>query len=1090
MAEIRYCVYKKHSVTLPAEIITKVILTQNQKNMKTGILLSVASLFITIVAMASPITETEAQQKASDFMSDRKSNGKILQSKAIIADTPKFITAESCDAFYVFNNETSGGYVIVSADDRMPAVLGYSYTGTFKSDEIPENMRAWLNGYVEEYEFMLEHDDATAVSTTSVTGEKIYPLLTTKWNQSYPYNAKCPTIDGSHAPTGCVATAMAQIMYYHQWPKQTTKTIPSYTTYTNKIIVPSIGVTAIDWDNMFLTYSDDRYSDGSNVMYSAEQVEAISTLFNLCGTSIEMDYEAGGSGASTIAAKEALVNYFGYESSSISYKQRSSYSLSNWNQIIYDEIKENRPVMYSGNDQFGGHAFIIDGYDKDDYFHVNWGWSGNDDNYFLLNSLNGYNNSQSAIIGICSPESIEHRYPYAVYENNTLTFYYDNKREEKQETIYANIFTSYNIEQHKYLPDWYSNTPYITSINFDSSFYEFKKLSSTEKWFMDMTELVSIQGLEYIDTKPVMSMSRMFYNCRSLTNLNLSTFDTQNVMDMSEMFYGCTNLTSLNLNDFDTKNVTDMSFMFDGCSNLRTLDLSSFNTQNVTDMSFMFFEDTSLETLDVSNFNTKNVTNMRGMFRTCSKLTNLDLKNFNAQNATNIRGMFFDCSSLTSLNLSNFDTRNVTDMSSLFYECNKLTSLNLSGFNTQNVEKMPNMFYGCNSLTSLDLSSFDTKKVTDMRKMFYKCSALTKVDLSSFNTQNVQYMEYMFSDCSSLTSLDVSKFDTRNVRTMKSMFYECSSLTNLDLSSFNTQKVINMSHMFSYCSGLISLDISSFDTQDVYYMNSMFSGCSGLTSLDVSNFNTQNVENMSYIFFNCSSLTSLDVSKFDTKNVKDMSGMFESCSSLTSLDVSKFDTKNVENMSYMFYYCTNLASLEVSSFNTQNVTDMILMFFYCSSLTSLDVSKFNTQNVTNMSGMFRNCSNLSSLDLRNFNTGKANDMKYMFTSNYRLKTIYVGDNWTTSNVTESTGMFLYCYDIIGQDGTKYNSDYTDVTKAHYGTGGYLTYRDPSAINSVKGNMSGSLTRKYYSIDGKRLSQPQKGLNILRMGDGTTKKIMR
>ena len=873
--------------------------------MKTKILLSVASLFMTIVATASPITETEAQQKATDFMSDKKGNGKILQSKAIITDTPKFTTAESCDAFYVFNNETGGGYIIVSADDRMPAVLGYSYTGTFKSDEIPENMRSWLNGYVEQYEYMLEHDDVTAVSTTSVTGEKIYPLLTTKWWQNYPYNISCPRIDGSSTPTGCVATAMAQIMYYHQWPKQTIQTIPGYTTSTNQITVPSIGITSIDYDNMLYEYGNEKR------IFHTTQEDAIANLMRLCGASVKMDYGVEESAASNSAAREAFVSYFGYNESSISSVNRSSYQQSTWTQLIYDEIKNRRPVLYSGKSSQGsGHAFIIDGYDDNDYFHVNWGWGGDKDDYFLLSSLNDYNFNQSAIIGIEPPNGmIEHKYAYATYKDNTLTFHYDNKREERQETIYTSFLPVYDKENRMYLMDWYEYAPYITSVVFDDSFSDFKQLMNTENWFWNMENLTNIQGLENIDTKQVTSMRGMFYNCKKLTSLNLSGLKTSNTKNMEKMFWGCENITDLDLSGFETNNVTNMSGMFEGCHKLTTIDVNSFNTENVINMEYMF--------------------------------------------------------------------------------------------------------YGCNSLTNLNLSGFNTRNVTDMSWMFLNCSSLTTLDVSNFNTQNVANMSLMFS--------------------------RCSSLKKLDLSSFTTIKESEMGHFFSYCENLETLNISNIDISEA--------------------------TNLSYMFYNCKKLKNIDLGGFDTRSVTDMSRMFSGCESLEMLNVENFETGRVESMREMFALCENLNVLDVRNFDTQNVTDMSYMFYGCKNLTNLDLNGFNTQKVTDMSSMFSWCSN--------------------------TKTIFVGDKWNTNKLKNSSGMFAGCFRLIGQDGTKYNSNNAkDATMAHYGIGGYLTYGSSSAVNVVKDNMSGSLTKKYYSIDGKRLSQPQKGLNIIKMSDGTTRKVVR
>ena len=268
-------------------------------------------------------------------------------------------------------------------------------------------------------------------------------------------------------------------------------------------------------------------------------------------------------------------------------------------------------------------------------------------------------------------------------------------------------------------------------------------------------------------------------------------FNTANVTDMGGMFFECNSLTSLNLSNFNTENVTDMYNMFDGCSSLTSIDLSNFNTENVTDMHYMFFNCSRLTSLDLYNFNTENVTDMKGLFYGCSGLTSLDISNFNTENVTDMSYMFSNCSRLTSLDLSSFNTENVTNMRVMFHGCSGLTSLDVSNFNTENVTNMSSLFGSCNSLTNLDLSNFNTSNVTNMFGMFESCYSLTSLDLSSFNTSNVTYMGLMFSDCS-LTSLDLSSFYTTSVDDMQAMFLNCRHLTNLNLAHFD------MSHLTSH----------------------------------------------------------------------------------------------------------------------------------------------------------------------------------------------------------------------------------------------------------------------------------------------------
>ncbi|OYP59422.1 hypothetical protein CIK99_02260 [Prevotella sp. P5-92] len=347
-----------------------------------------------------------------------------------------------------------------------------------------------------------------------------------------------------------------------------------------------------------------------------------------------------------------------------------------------------------------------------------------------------------------------------------------------------------------------------------------------------------------------------------------------------------------------------------------------------------------------------------------------------------------------------------------FYSCSKLTSIkNIENLNTEEVTNMMNMFRACKKLKSLDLSNFNTANVTNMGVMFYDCQSLESLILSSFNTANVTTMSNMFDGCKKLTSLKLSNFNTANVTDMGSMFGDCSSLTSIILSSFNTANVTDMSFMFYGCSSLTSLKLSNFNTANVTDMGSMFSSCSGLSSLALSNFDTSNVKNMTRMFNGCSGLKSLDLSSFKTANVTYMSYMFNGCSRLTSLDLSNFNTSNVTIMSYMFYNCSRLKSLNLSSFDTSNVTDMIYMFKDCKKLKSLDLSSFNTANVTNMSYMFNGCSGLT--------------------------TIYVSDDFTTSDGTSGSFMFKDCTNLVGA--APYNSGKTKQSMANYRSGYFKTY---------------------------------------------------
>ena len=316
--------------------------------------------------------------------------------------------------------------------------------------------------------------------------------------------------------------------------------------------------------------------------------------------------------------------------------------------------------------------------------------------------------------------------PYAVLsENNTvLTFYYDEKKNERNGMGVGPFELVYVDGQPTANSDWFSQREKITEVVFDESFANVTTLTSTALWFYKCEKLTKISGIHYLYTANVTDMNHMFGGCRLLVDLDLSNFNTANVKNLDGMFSEA-GFTDLDLRSFDTSNVTDMYGLFWGTTGLKNVDLSSFNTSSVT--------------------------TMRGMFNYCWNLTNIDLSNFDTSNATDIAVMFNECSGLTSLDLSNFKTDNVEEMTYMFRGCSHLTNVDLSSFNTGNVTYMINMFEGCTSLTTLDLSSFNTAKLKYVSQMFKGCSALNTIYVGSeWTTNNIETSNEMFSGCTNL----------------------------------------------------------------------------------------------------------------------------------------------------------------------------------------------------------------------------------------------------------------------------------------------------------------------------------------------------
>jgi hypothetical protein len=356
-------------------------------------------LLVSIVAMGGPVTPDEARQKITKFMNPRRANAISESSLKLVATSHYQVQKETMAAsYYVFNVGEGQGFVIAGADDRVPAVLGYSSNGKFDPQNMPENMKAWLESYDDQMAYLNEHPEAAAPRKT-VSGASISPLLQSEWNQGNPYNLLCPEDGGQHSVTGCVATAMAQVMYYHKWPQG--------------------DVASPGWDLPATTFKWDLMKDEYDVSDTGESADAVAELMYYCGAAVDMSYGVWESAASVYATD--MIKHFGYSTAAKTVHRRS-YSTEEWEGLIYNELKNARPVLYSGysgkteGSYSGGHEFVVDGYDDKGLFHVNWGWSGQSDGYFALSILNPYDKGtgggssengfsiiQEAIIGLQPP---------------------------------------------------------------------------------------------------------------------------------------------------------------------------------------------------------------------------------------------------------------------------------------------------------------------------------------------------------------------------------------------------------------------------------------------------------------------------------------------------------------------------------------------------------------------------------------------------------------------------------------------------------------------------------------------------------------
>ena len=386
-------------------------------------ILFILCCFFSGLLLADNVTVEQAQSLAANFFRASTQTRSASPQLQLVWDgeDPSTRTSATEPAFYVFNRTDSKGFIIVAGDDVAMPVLGYSFENSFKTENMPANLKNWLLGLKDQInEARNNHFTASATTeqawknASDVVGDIEVELETAKWNQDAPYNDKCPMLSGERTVTGCVATAIAIIMKYHEWPDCGEGTLESYTYKaangsTQTVPSHTLGH-AYNWNNMPLVYDKST---------SAESEQEVATLMYDCGVMSKATYNVastGGTGATTQNAITGMINHMKYDKGArILY--RSWYSDSEWHKMVKEELEAHRPVLYGGsNKRNEGHQFVLNGYTSNNYFSVNWGWGGYSNGYYLLSGLNpndqgiggntgGFTVGQDAVFGLKKAES-------------------------------------------------------------------------------------------------------------------------------------------------------------------------------------------------------------------------------------------------------------------------------------------------------------------------------------------------------------------------------------------------------------------------------------------------------------------------------------------------------------------------------------------------------------------------------------------------------------------------------------------------------------------------------------------------------------
>ena len=360
---------------------------------------------------ARPRTVQEAKNVAVSYYSGLQQlrSAQPVDFELVYTGPSTGLRSSSDPYYYVFNASGSKGFVMVSGDDRVLPILGYSTTSSFNPENLPSNLLGWLEGYEKQIDYILSLPEEVQPVTAPQTraddnfADHIDPMIKTEWDQIAPYNDLCPMDGNVRSLTGCMATALSQVMYYYKWPEKGQGAITYHADQLDQDISVNFEDYTFDWENM-----TEKYNSESTPL----QNTAVARLMYAIGAAVKMDYSSTISIANLDNAVNAFIQYMGYDEN-IHFIRRDFYPTSDWVSLIKKELNSKRPICYRGDSFDGAHIFICDGYDKEDLFHINWGWGGIADGYFQLDILNpyfqydagigGFSYGQMMIVGIQKP---------------------------------------------------------------------------------------------------------------------------------------------------------------------------------------------------------------------------------------------------------------------------------------------------------------------------------------------------------------------------------------------------------------------------------------------------------------------------------------------------------------------------------------------------------------------------------------------------------------------------------------------------------------------------------------------------------------
>ena len=678
---------------------------------------------VSIGLSAAPVDEAAARRVATRYMA-QTATGKMLNSSSTLRlahAEPWSGDAQQAD-YYVFNTSDGSAFVIIAGDDRAEAVLAVG-DGSLDMGDLPCGLRWMLGSYKEQLEWLHANPDAVVERAVPYNDVTIVPLLTCTWGQSEPYYNECPIYKGERCVTGCVATAMAQVMFYWRFP-QRAPSLSGYQTRTHRFNVPSLPSRRMEWDQMLNNYVA--------MPYNYAQSDAVAALMRYCGQSVRMDYSPDGSGA-YVNQQLSGMKAFGYNPGAQELA-KGNYTYEEWDDLLQEELLAGRPILYSGNDPAaGGHAFVVDGY-YDGKYHVNWGWNGTGNGYFALGAFvvrnYSFQASQLILYGIYPTTEAETQDLYD-FEADGIWYRYG---EVDGEVAVACRDTKYNsYSGHVVVP---------ASVTVDGRQYAVTAVGeSAFRNCVDLTAVTLPQSVKRI-------AGLAFLNCVNLSSIDIPV----NVTTIGEQaFASCLALQSITI-PASVQQVASRAFA-------ECLSLHSVQTPGIRAWLGITFADQYANPLAMAH----------RLFTDGHEVTALVIpSNINSVNPY----AFNDCNSLRSVT---FEDGVRTIGTSAFSGCVNLASMTLSTTLTSIGSKA---LTGCTSLTAIDVP----EGVSELSgSLFSGCTALASVTLP---TTLRSIASSAFADCTALTDFVVPDAVT-NIG--EKAFNGCSSLRDIVLPASLTQ---------------------------------------------------------------------------------------------------------------------------------------------------------------------------------------------------------------------------------------------------------------------------------------------------------------